>query len=353
MYIKSIKLNNFRNHENKYFELSTGTNVFYGDNAQGKTNILESVYFCSLGKSFRAKKDSELVMQGKEVASLEMEFVKDNRTKKVNTVVTDKNKKQIKINDIKINKISELFGNILIVLFSPEDTEIIKGEPSNRRKFFDLLISQLKPSYMYQLQQYYKILEQRNNLLKRGKFSNISLELDIWDEKLAELDLVITKTRKEIVETVEPIFRKYVSEFSKGKEEVTIKYKTQIDNNILESIKQKRVIDIERGFTSIGAHRDDYKFEINGDPLENFGSQGQIKTVILSLKLAQKEIIEEKLNEKPIMLLDDVMSELDKNRREYILTKIQDCQIIITCTDIEDIKLDENTKTYLIKQLKQ
>ena len=121
-------------------------------------------------------------------------------------------------------------------------------------------------------------------------------------------------------------------------------------SNILESIKQKRVIDIERGFTSIGAHRDDYKFEINGDPLENFGSQGQIKTVILSLKLAQKEIIEEKLNEKPIMLLDDVMSELDKNRREYILTKIQDCQIIITCTDIEDIKLEENTKIYLIKK---
>jgi len=350
LYIKSIKLNNFRNHENKYFELSTGTNVFYGDNAQGKTNILESVYFCSQGKSFRAKKDSELVMQGKEVAALEMEFVKEDRIKKVNTVVTDKNKKQIKINDIKINKISELLGNILIVLFSPEDIEIVKGDPSSRRRFFDLLISQLKPSYMYQLQQYYKILEQRNNLLKRGKFSNISLELDVWDEKLVELDLTISKIRKEIVEIVEPIFHKYVSEFSKGKETVNIKYKTQINDNILESIKNKRNIDIERGFTSIGVHRDDYKFEINGDALENFGSQGQIKTVILSLKLAQKEIIEEKLNEKPIMLLDDVMSELDKNRREYILTKIQDCQIIITCTDIEDIKLEENTKTYLIQR---
>jgi DNA replication and repair protein RecF len=139
LYIKSIKLNNFRNHEEKKFELSTGTNVFYGDNAQGKTNILESIYFCSIGKSFRAKKDSELVMQGKEVAALEMEFVKGERTKKINTVITDKNKKQIKINDIKANKISELLGNILIVLFSPEDTEIVKGDPSNRRKFFDLL----------------------------------------------------------------------------------------------------------------------------------------------------------------------------------------------------------------------
>jgi len=353
LYIKSIKLNNFRNHENKYFELSTGTNVFYGDNAQGKTNILESIYFCSLGKSFRAKKDSELVMQGKEIAALEMEFQKGERVKKINTVVTNKNKKQIKINDIKINKISELFGNILIVLFSPEDIEIIKGDPSNRRKFFDLLISQLKPSYMYQLQQYYKILEQRNNLLKRGKYSDISLELDIWDEKLVELNISISKIRKETVQILEPIFQKYVGEFSKGNEQVRINYKTQIIDNILESIKQKRNIDIERGFTSIGIHRDDYKFEINDDPLENFGSQGQIKTVILSLKLAQKEIIEEKLNEKPIMLLDDVMSELDKSRREYILTKIQDCQIVITCTDIEDIKLEEKTKTYLIKQLKQ
>ena len=350
MYIKSIKLNNFRNHEEKQFELSTGPNVFYGDNAQGKTNILESIYFCSIGKSFRAKKDSELVMQGKEVAALEMEFVKGERTKKINTVITDKNKKQIKINDIKVNKISELLGNILIVLFSPEDTEIVKGDPSNRRKFFDLLISQLKPSYMYQLQQYYKKLEQRNNLLKRGKISNIALELDIWDEKLVELDQIITQTRKEIVEEVEPIFQKYVSEFSRGKEKMKIRYKTQISDNILESIKQKRSQDIERGYTSIGIHRDDYKIEINGDPLENFGSQGQIKTAILSLKLAQKEVIEEKLNEKPIMLLDDVMSELDKSRREYILTKIQDCQIVITCTDIEDIKLEENTKVYMIQK---
>jgi DNA replication and repair protein RecF len=237
-------------------------------------------------------------------------------------------------------------------LFSPEDTEIVKGDPSNRRKFFDLLISQLKPSYMYQLQQYYKILEQRNNLLKRGKFSNISLELDIWDEKLAELNLIISKTRKEVVEIVKPLFQKYVGEFSKGKETVNINYKTYVDENILKSMEQKRMMDIERGFTSIGIHRDDYKFEINGDALENFGSQGQIKTVILSLKLAQKEIIEEKLNEKPIMLLDDVMSELDKNRREYILTKIQDCQIIITCTDIEDIELDENTKNTISHRYK-
>jgi len=350
LYIKSIKLNNFRNHENKYFELSTGTNVFYGDNAQGKTNILESIYFCSQGKSFRAKKDSELIMHEKKVAALEMEFFKGERTKKINAVITEKNKKQIKINNIKINKISELLGNILVVLFSPEDIEIVKGEPSSRRRFFDLLISQLKPSYMYQLQQYYKILEQRNNLLKRGKFSDISLELDVWDEKLIELDILISKARREIIEIVEPIFQKYVSEFSKGKEKVTIKYKTQVNNETKENMIQKRKIDIERGFTSIGIHRDDYKFEINDNPLENFGSQGQIKTVILSLKLAQKEMIEEKLNEKPIMLLDDVMSELDKKRREYILTKIKDCQILITCTDIEDIELDENTKTYLIQR---
>lgn len=351
MYIKSIKLNNFRNHEEKYFELSTGTNVFYGDNAQGKTNILESIYFCSLGKSFRTKKDSELVMKDKEVAALEMAFNKNDRDKIISAVITNKNKKQIKINDIKVTKISELLGNILIVLFSPEDIEIIKGDPSSRRKFFDMLISQLKPSYMYSLQQYHKILEQRNNLLKKGMFKDISLELDIWDDQLVKLNLEITKIRAEIVEIIEPIFKRYVLEFSKGKESMSIKYKTQIDSEIKNNLVNKRKKDIERGFTSIGIHRDDYLFEIDGQPLENFGSQGQMKTAVLSLKLAQKEVIEEKLSEKPIMLLDDVMSELDKNRREYILTQIKDCQIIITCTDIENVDFGKQYKTYHISKM--
>jgi len=336
--IKKIKLTNFRNHKNIELELSNSTNVIYGKNAHGKTNIIESIYVCAVGKSFRARKDSDLILFDNEFATIDIEIEKNDREKKINFVISNKNKKQIKINGVKINKISELFGNIIVILFSPDDIDIIKGEPSGRRKYFDLLISQLKPSYMYLLQEYYKVIEQRNTLLKTHNM-NATLELDIWDEKLSELNIKISRTRKEIVEELNPLFKQYMSEFSDEKENAEIEYKTQIvTDDVIKKLKERRYIDFERGNTSFGIHRDDYKFKINGLEVNNFGSQGQIKSSVLSLKLAQKDLIEQKIDEKPILLLDDVMSELDIDRRNYILNKIKECQVIITCTDFDDIE---------------
>ncbi len=205
-----------------------------------------------------------------------------------------------------------------------------------------MLISGIKPSYMYALQEYYKIIEQRNALLKQRNI-NDTIELDIWDEKLSELNIKISTERQKIVDAINPIFTKYMEEFSDEKEKAIISYKTQItEENPMIKLKERRGLDLERGNTSFGIHRDDYKFKINELEVSNFGSQGQIKSSVLSLKLAQKDLIEDILGEKPILLLDDVMSELDESRRKYILEKIRECQVVITCTDIDDITEEVN-----------
>lgn len=351
MFIKKIKLCNFRNYEDKEIEFSPETNIFYGENANGKTNILEAIYICSTGKSFRTRKDSEMILFHKEYGSVETTFMKEGREKKINFLIRNNNKKQIKTNGIKILKTSELLGNMNVVLFSPEDIMFIKGEPNIRRKFFDILISQIKPAYIFLLKEYYNILEQRNELLKTRRKIN-DIEIDVWDEKLASLNRKIKKTRDFYVEKISPYFSNYSKEISEEKEENILIYKTQIkdeeEEEILKKIKERRKQDFEKGFTSIGIHRDDYKIKINEMEIESFGSQGQIRTAILSLKLAQKEIIEEETGEKPILLLDDVMSELDRKRREYIAKEIKENQVIITCTDIEDIKI-EKEKTFIFK----
>ncbi|MBQ7668233.1 MAG: DNA replication/repair protein RecF [Clostridia bacterium] len=336
MIINKITLENYRNHKNLSLDLSPKTNVIYGKNAHGKTNILESIYVCAMGKSFRTHKDTDLILFNNEYAIIDIDFNKNDREKKINFIISNKNKKQIKINGVKIEKLSDLFGNILIVFFSPDDIDIVKGEPALRRKYFDMLISNIKPSYMYLLQEYYKIIEQRNSFLKLRK--NDTLELDVWDEKLAELNIKISKQREEVVSKINPIFSVYMDEFSEQKEKAQISYKTQLtDEDPLIKLKERRSIDFERGNTSFGIHRDDYKFKINELDVNTFGSQGQIKSSVLSLKLAQKDLIEEILSEKPVLLLDDVMSELDETRRKYILEKIKECQVIITCTDFDDI----------------
>jgi len=344
MIIDSIKLKNFRTYKEKEFILSPGTNIFYGNNAQGKTNILESIYVCALGKSFRTRKDSELVKFGNEFGGVEVFFEDKYRKKSINFIVSEKSKKQVKINGVRLSKISDLFGNLLIVLFSPEDMFFAKGEPGERRKSFDMLISQLLPQYMHNLQEYYKVLEQRNQLIKNGEFRIDRVELEIWDEKLAELNVKIRDVREIIVDKLQPIFCKYHSEISENKENVLLKYKTQIKGNkqeILKLLKDRCTLDFRRGFTSVGIHRDDYNFEINDLNLGLFGSQGQVRTAILSLKLAEKDLIFQEKDEMPILLLDDVMSELDEKRRKFLYEKLKNCQVLITCTDLikgEDIK---------------
>lgn len=345
MWINKIKINDFRNYNNQEIDLGKNINVFYGENAQGKTNIIEAIFLCSMGKSFRAKQDKEMIKLDKINANVEIEFFKSDRDSKIKIQLS--NKKEVFINGIKIKKLSELLGNLNIVMFTPDDINILKGGPQNRRRFLDIMISQLKPNYMHTLSLYAKTLEQRNNYLKQIKEENKSEELlDIWDEKLAEYAFIISKYRNEFINKIINKIKKIHSEITNNKEEIKIEYLTECLNKIeyLDLLKKRRKLDIIKSYTTKGIHRDDFIIYINDKELSTYGSQGQHRTAMLSLKLSELEIIEEEVGEKPILLLDDFMSELDSNRRTHFLEKINDTQVIITCTD----KIDIENKKILI-----
>lgn len=345
MWISKIKINNFRNYELQEINLEKNINVFYGENAQGKTNIIESIFLCSMGRSFRTNKDKEMIKLNSENASIEIEYQKTDRDGKIKIELG--NKKNVFINGIKIKKLSELLGNINVVIFTPDDINILKGGPQNRRKFLDIMISQLKPNYMHNLNLYLKTLEQRNNYLRQIREENKEEKLlEIWDEKLAEYAFIISKYRNEYIEKIKEKIKKINNEITDNKEEIEIEYITECDNkeNFLNLLKGRRKLDIIKGFTTKGIHRDDFVIYINKKRLDIYGSQGQHRTAILSLKLSELNIIEEEIGEYPILLLDDFMSELDQKRRNHFLEKIDNTQVIITCTD----KIDIENKNILI-----
>lgn len=350
MWINKMKINNFRNYTQEEIELEKNINIFYGENAQGKTNIIEAIFLCSMGKSFRAKKDKEMILLDKEKATIEVEFEKSDRKGKIKIELS--NKKNVYVNGIKIKKLSELLGNINVVIFTPDDINILKGGPQNRRRFLDIMISQLKPNYMYNLNLYLKTIEQRNNYLRqiREEQKNEKL-LEIWDEKLAEYAINIYNYRKEFINKINNKIKNIHNEITENKEEIEIEYITECVNKeeYLKLLKQRRKLDIIKGFTTKGIHRDDFVIYINKKRLDIYGSQGQHRTSILSLKLSEMSIIEEEIGEKPVLLLDDFMSELDKKRRNHFLNKIENTQVIITCTD----KIDIENKNILIYNVKE
>lgn len=334
MWVKKIELKNFRNYKNQKLELNKNINVLYGENAQGKTNIIESIFLCSMGKSFRAKKDKEMIKLDEDSCSVEVEYEKSDREGKIKIEIG--NKKNIFVNDIKIKRLSELLGKINIVIFTPDDIEIIKGGPDQRRKFLDIMISQLRPNYIHILSLYQKTIEQRNNYLKQIKEEQKDENLlEIWDEKLAEYAIKICEYRKEFIEKLQPKMEKLHKEITNNKEEIKIEYVTEcLDKKIyLDLLKERRKLDILKGFTTKGVHRDDFVIYINGRQLNVYGSQGQQRTSILTLKLAELNLIYDEIGEYPILLLDDFMSELDKSRRESLVQHIKETQVIITCTD--------------------
>ena len=346
MWIKKIKLYNFRNYKDQEIKLKEDINIFYGENAQGKTNIIESIFLGSMGKSFRAKKDKEMILINENNAKIEIEFEKKDRNGKIKIELS--NKKNVYINGIKIKKLSELLGNINIVIFTPDDINILKGSPQNRRRFLDIMISQLKPNYMHNLNLYLKTLEQRNNYLRQIKEENKKEDLlEIWDEKLVEYASVIYNYRAEFKNKIKKIH----NEITENKEEIEIEYISECNNkeNYLNLLKQRRKLDIIKGYTTKGIHRDDFEIYINKKRLDIYGSQGQNRTVILSLKLSELKIIEEEIGENPILLLDDFMSELDEKRRKHFLEKIENIQVIITCTD----KINIENKNILIYNVKE
>ena len=342
MWIKKIKINNFRNYKNQEINLEKNINIFYGENAQGKTNIIEAIFLSSMGKSFRAKKDKEMIMLGEEKSNIEIEYEKTDRDGKIKIELG--NKKIVYINGIKIKKLSELLGKINVVIFTPDDINILKGGPQNRRRFLDIMISQLRPNYMYNLNLYLKTLEQRNNYLRQIKEENKNENmLDIWDEELSNYAINIYNYRKEFIEKIKNKIKNIHSEITNNKEEIEIEYLSECisKEKYLELLKQRRKLDIIKGYTTKGIHRDDFNIYINKKELGIYGSQGQHRTAILSLKLSELNIVKDEIGESPILLLDDFMSELDEKRRKNFLEKINDVQVIITCTEKIDIENKE------------
>ena len=349
MWIKKIKINNFRNYKNQEINLEKNINIFYGENAQGKTNIIEAIFLSSMGKSFRAKKDKEMIMLGEENSNIELEYEKTDRHGKIKIELG--NKKIVYINGIKIKKLSELLGKINVVIFTPDDINILKGGPQNRRRFLDIMISQLRPNYMYNLNLYLKTLEQRNNYLRQIKEENKNENmLDIWDEELANYTINIYNYRKEFIEKIKNKIKKTHGEITNNKEEIKIEYLSECisKEKYLDLLKQRRKLDIIKGYTTKGIHRDDFIIYINDKELSTYGSQGQHRTAILSLKLAELNIVKDEIGESPILLLDDFMSELDEKRRKNFLEKIEDVQVIITCTE----KIDIENKKVLVYNVK-
>ena len=344
MWIKRIKIKNFRNYKEQEIKLEKNINIFYGENAQGKTNIIEAIFLCGLGKSFRAKKDFEMIKLNEENAVVEIEFEKTDRNGKIKIQL--ENKKNIYLNEIKIKKLSELLGNLNIVIFTPDDINILKGEPQNRRRFLDIMISQLRPNYIHILNLYLKTMEQRNKYLKQIREEQKQEELlEIWDEKLADYAIKIYEYRKEFINKIIKKIEKIHNAITNKKEKIELKYITECDDKekYLKLLKERRKLDIIKGFTTKGIHRDDFMIYINDKEINIYGSQGQNRTAMLTLKLAELQVIYDDVGEYPILLLDDFMSELDKTRRKNFLENIRDTQVIITGTE----KLDIENLNYL------
>ena len=344
MWIKNIKIKNFRNYEKEEINLEKNINIFYGENAQGKTNIIEAIFLCSLGKSFRAKKDVEMIKLNEQNSIIEIEYEKSDRDGKIKIELG--NKKNIYLNGIKIKKLSELLGNLNIVIFTPDDINILKGGPQNRRRFLDIMISQLRPNYMHILNLYIKTMEQRNIYLRQIKEEHKDENLlEVWDEKLVEYAIKICEYRKEFIEKIIKKIDIIHKNITNGEEQIAFEYITECDSKekYLKLLKDRRKLDIIKGFTTKGVHRDYFMIYINKKDIKIFGSQGQNRTAMLSLKLAELQVIYDEIGEYPILLLDDFMSELDKTRRKNFLENIEGTQVIITGTE----KLDIENLNYL------
>ena len=338
MIIKSIDLQNFRNYELQNIEFDENTNILYGDNAQGKTNILEAVFVCGTGKSHKGSNDFEMINFNHEESHLKAIICKKDIDYRIDMHIKKNKNKGIAVNGVPIKRSTELYGIVNIIFFSPEDLNIIKRGPSGRRKFMDMELCQLDKIYVNNLINYNKTIDQRNRLLKDMYF-NPSLEdtLDIWDMNLVNFGKEIISRREKFVTRVNEIIGEIHSRLSGGKESLVVKYEPSVNENEFEKLLfDSREKDKKTKSTSCGPHRDDIIFEIDGIDIRKYGSQGQQRTTALSLKLAEIELVKNSIGDTPILLLDDVLSELDSNRQNYLLNSINNVQTIITCTGLDE-----------------
>ncbi|MEL7654356.1 MAG: DNA replication/repair protein RecF [Bacillota bacterium] len=345
MYLKKIELKNFRNYEEEVVEFHSKVNIITGKNAQGKTNLLESLYIMSLGKSFRTNKDVDMIGFDMEFCRVKSTSVKDGRELEIEISIGGEGK-TTKINGIKTSKNIELLENVYMVVFSPEDLKIVKDEPEKRRKFIDRELCQLKPIYYKNLARYKKILQQRNSLLKQQEVKEDMIA--VWDESLAEYGAKIIQERNRFIEKLNEISKKISKSITNGKEALELSYEANVACQInYEEQKEylKKVLnknlknDILRRNTSVGPHKDDIKICVEGIDIRHFGSQGQQRTAALSLKLAEIQLIKEEAKVSPILLLDDVLSELDAERQNFLINSLGEVQLFITTTELsEEVK---------------
>lgn len=358
MYVKELQLINFRNYENLLIDFKTSVNILVGDNAQGKTNILESIYYCSLAKSHRTNKDKELINWNHKNAYISLLVGRNRLDKKIDIKIFKEGKKGININSIKVKKISEIIGSFNVVMFSPEDLDIVKGSPSARRRLLDIELCKLDKKYYYNLSSYKKVLGERNTLLKSSKCSEEILE--VYDAQLSSFGAYLINKRIKYIDMLNQYGESIHSNITSGKEKITFGYISQIKNvknieNIQEALfhllKHHRKSDIDKKITSTGPHRDDFHIKINNIDTREYGSQGQQRTSVLTIKFASLEIIKNVTGEYPVLLLDDVLSELDIRRQKYILSSIKEIQTIITCTGMQNIEeyIGENSLVYEVK----
>lgn len=352
MEAKSLFLENFRNIEKQKIDFSSGVNVIWGENAQGKTNILEALWICSLGKSFRASNDKELISFEKQRAHIALEFYSEKREQIFEFIIKNQGRKEVTLNGVKKNKRSEILGEFNSVLFSPEHLNLVKDASSERRKFLDSAICRIYPNYADILNKFNKTLEQRNRLLKNiAEKKGSELQLDTWDEMLSISGAKIITLRLRYLKLLEYKASANHFDISGKQEKLTLDFITcvtdfkssaSIAEELLSLIKKNRKIDLIRGCTCVGPHRDDIDIKINGYSAKSFGSQGQQRSCVLSLKTAEAELLKEEYGEAPVLLLDDVLSELDSMRQSYILDKIESSQVIITCCDYESVNKYKN-----------
>lgn len=341
MYIEELKLINYRNYADLYIEFNKGVNLLIGKNGQGKTNMVEAITLMSIGRSFRTNKDRELIKFGSENLYCALVFLKNGIKKKIEIVITH-DKKGVKINGVGIKSIGDLIGNLNVVVFSPEDLKLVKDGPKERRSFLDKEISQIMPRYYNILKSYNKVMMERNNILKSGNIDDNLL--DVYDENMAKYASQIYKIRSNFVSILSDISRELHYNLTKGVEELNLVYKTQLGKvdftdekalreEFLKKTTSNRDLDILRKSTKYGPHRDDIEIFINGLDARNFASQGQQRTASIALKLSEIEIIKREIGEYPVLILDDIFSELDQGRQKMIIERLGDVQLFVTSAD--------------------
>lgn len=343
MYIKSIELRNFRNYDNQLISFGSGTNVLIGKNAQGKTNILEGIFMCAIGKSPRTAKDKDLIKWRTSFAKITLELVQGHSQKKIEVFIFEDQNKTIKINSLPIKKMGELMGNLNAIYFSPDELKLVKESPEQRRKFMDIDLCQFDKNYFYNLNKYNQILNQRNKLLKTTiSQKSLTETIFIWNEQLATVGAKIITDRMKLINKLKGYCGKVQEYLTDGKEKLDLAYvgltadsEEKIKELLMKEYEKTLEKDMQLGYTTVGPHRDDLKITVNGIDMRHFGSQGQQRTVALSLKLGELDVFKERSGEYPVLLLDDVLSELDTARQSKLLERVKNIQTIITCTDFD------------------